>query len=378
MKELKPTVTDRRRQTRSSIYQFIFKSGDPVTKQQISVSLGLSLPTVYQNLSELEEAGLIQVGEIQESTGGRPPMGYIAVAGIKYAIGISIAATRIRIAATDLKKNELAYKGVEVESLEPERLMGQLERELDSFMRENALPEDKLLGIGITIPGVIDEATGTVFLSPTMKMKDFRLDQMKALKDCPITVSNDSTCAGDAEWMERDAEGKMKDFVYLMLEYGVGGAIYINGSSYYGENRRSAEFGHMCIVPEGRLCNCGKKGCVEAYCSALRFSRDLGISVEEFFEKLNDNEEYQTLWEDVLLHLAMTIHNLRMAFDCDIVLGGFVAEYLEPYLPRLRELTAAMNTFEQNGDYLKLGWFPRRAGMYGAAWRFTSQFISEI
>ena len=67
-----------------------------------------------------------------------------------------------------------------------------------------------------------------------------------------------------------------------------------------------------------------------------------------------------------------------MAFDCNVILGGFVSAYIEPYLPALREKAAALSPFETDGSYIRLGRFPTKAGMMGVAWHFTKQFIDEI
>ena len=70
---------------------------------------------------------------------------------------------------------------------------------------------------------------------------------------------------------------------YLSLENGVGGAVLVNGDLYAGDNRRSGEFGHMCVEPGGLPCKCGKRGCLEAYCSARRISDDINITLKDFF-----------------------------------------------------------------------------------------------
>ena len=67
-----------------------------------------------------------------------------------------------------------------------------------------------------------------------------------------------------------------------------------------------------------------------------------------------------------------------MAFDCDVVLGGFLSEYLEPYQWKLKKILSELNTFEQDINYIKIGKYPRRAGMLGVAWHFTNQFIMSI
>ncbi len=379
MEKLKPTVTERRRQTRGDIYRYIFHSPKPVSKQQIANVLNISLPTVYKNLSELENAGLVKVGEIKNSTGGRPPVAYIAEGSIKFALGVAISANHIRMLASDLKQNVLAYYKIRLETTITSDMIFHIDDKIEKFLLENNLSKNRLIGVGITIPGVFDLNTGELVLSPTMKLENFHIDEMRKKFPYPLYFENDSTSGGNAEWLSRTLEEQKEDFLYLFLEYGVGGAIFVNGKQYYGNNHRSAEFGHMCVEANGKVCNCGKRGCLEAYCSAFRFSRDLGITIEEFFEGLEyGNKEYQMIWEDALIHIAIAINNLRMAFDCDVVLGGFLSEYLEPYQWKLKNILTELNPFEKNVDYVKIGKYPRRAGMLGVAWHFTNKFINDI
>ena len=373
------TITERRRQTRNKMYRYIYDSRTPVSKQQLAKDMGYSLPTVQQNIAELLSAGLIRPGEIQKQTGGRPAVGYTVEEGIRYSIGISVSSTNLRILATNILQDELAYKKVRIPVFEEIQVGRQIADELEIFLEEQQIPSEKILGVGLTFPGVVDREKDTIVLSPTMRMKNISLSDVRELIPYPVFIENDSTSGGNAEWFGLSPEERTENFVYLFLENGIGGAVFINGHPYLGSEGRSGEFGHMCLQPEGRLCYCGEKGCLEAYCSAYRFTRDLGISAEEFFAGLEEgNAEYKALWEEILEYLAIAVNNLRMAFDCNVILGGFVSGYIEPYLPVLREKAAALSPFDTDGSYIRLGRYPIKAGMMGVAWHFTKQFIDEI
>jgi len=111
----------------------------------------------------------------------------------------------------------------------------------------------------------------------------------------------------------------------------------------------------------------------------MRFSTDLGKTIDEFFELVHKGDPASNaLWDDVLKHLAIGITNIRMIFDCDVVLGGFVSEYLEEYLPELKKYVADRNSFGDNADFVKLGRYPRKAGMMGIAWHFANDYVEKI
>ena len=369
----------RRRLTRNRIFRYIYDQPSAVSKAQIADSLGLSLPTIHQNINELLDLGLVRRGPLLASTGGRPPVAYEVPGDVRYCVGVSVTANHLRFLLTDLRQNEIAYREVPLATLKADDIGKEIRSNLDPFLTEYDVDRKKLLGVGITIPGIVDQETKTIRFSPTMMMKDMRLEKISSHIDFPVTFENDSVCAGFAEWFSKAPEQKSRNFAYLLLENGIGGSLFLNGRQYFGNDHRSGEFGHICVEPGGRVCNCGRKGCLEAYCSALRFTRDLGISIDEFFGEMEKgNQEYRELWDDVLHHLAIGIADLRMAFDCDITLGGFVADYMEPYLSKLKKLVLEQTPFDEEPDFISIGRFTSKASMMGVALHFTNEFLRGI
>ncbi len=369
----------RRAQTKNRVFQYIYYAKEPVTQQQLAYELGLSLPTVHQNIAELEEEGLLLKVTGIKSTGGRPPVGYTVSSGQFLTIGVKLSASQIRFLALDLKRNEVADQRIAQHEQDGESLIRTLTKGLADFIKDNRLDSRKILGVGITIPGAIDKNREKVLVSPSMHIRDFRLQSLQDAVPYPCYVENDAASAGYAELLFETADGRKGDFAYLLLEYGVGGALILDGRQYKGTNGRSGEFGHMCVHPGGLLCNCGRRGCLEAYCGALRYTRDIGRTSDEFFESLRrGNADSVSLWNDILQHLAVGIANLRMAFDCDIVLGGATSLQLEPYLTELRRLVAERDPFSDGADYVRLGREPEKAGMIGAAGYFITEFIKSV
>ena len=372
-------IMDRRRNTRKRIYQYIFHSQDPVSKQQISYDLRYSLPTIHQNISVLLEQGLIKADDEQMATGGRPAVGYYAEADVKLAIGVAVTANHIRLLATNIKQEQLYYKRVESKLSDTEELGPIIAAEVEKFIEENGLDRSKILGVGITVPGMIDYDKEIIVTSPTMQLKNMEISRISSCIDFPVYLDNDGTSSGFAEWIASSDSKEKARFVYVLWDNGIGGSIFLSGKPYLGENNRSGEFGHCCIVPEGRLCNCGKRGCLEAYCGASRISKDLGLTLESFFEELKrGNSEYEKLWDEILGYMAIGLYNIRVCTDCDIVLGGAVSEYMPPYLSALKEKMLSHSSFDSNADYLRLGKFPRKAGMMGVAWHFTNEFVNSL
>lgn len=377
MNILNEPITDRRRQTRSRVYHYLYNAAEPKSKQDIARDLDLSLPTVYQNVSELMQAGVIEYTGTSPSAGGRPAMNMHIVSDARCAIGLSIRGHRLCFAAADLSRREIAYKNVlHRYNMEDADYVSFVAAELEKFIDENAIQREKLLGVGITIAGIVLQDGKKVFYAPTMYVRNLSLEVLLKAIPYATRVENDASSGGFAEWYGSESRRSM---AFLSLADGVGGGVLVNGDIYVGDNFRSGEFGHMCIEPGGRQCACGKRGCLEAYCSEERISTDLGITLAEFFDELeNGNREYAALWEDYKRHLVIGIHNIRMALDCDVVIGGELTEYLSGYLPQLKNMLIEADPFDPECNYLQLSRYNKYSSMLGAALYFIRDFLRSI
>lgn len=380
MEKLTVPATERRRKTRNRIYRFIYSSAEPVTKPQIAEGVGISQPAVQPNLAELLEAGVVLEGELQKSTGGRPPIGYYVDAKSKYSIGAAVSANHIRIVILDLKGKEAASDIVWISELDLNRIAEMLQMRIYALTEKYGIPQERLLGLGVTFPGIISEDERYIVQSPTLNMQNVDLGGFKSRFELPVFIENDGSAAAQVEITAAENRTALRNFTYLFLENGVGGAVVVNGREMRGEHNRCGEFGHMILVPNGKPCSCGRNGCAEAYLSTKRISTDFAVSLEEFFSILERGRRpaFAEVWEDLLYYLALAIHNLHMAFDTEVVLGGMLTEFLPPYLGVLREKLKRLDQSEDCETYLHITKCPHYAGMIGAAGHFIRQYIHSL
>lgn len=362
---------------RSRIYRALYDSHGFCSKQTLAADCAVSMPTLYQNLNELMEEGLVRYSGEERSTGGRRAQGLEIVPDARLALGVSVTGHHLRLAAVDLNLNELAYRRADFDLAshlagEDQAMAGLIERFLDDYQIDQA----KLLGVGVTIPGLISPDESRIALAPTLGMKNAPLSPLTGGVPYPVHVENDGTASGHAESFARRQQ---ENLAYLSLEDGVGGAVLIGGLPYTGSGSKSGEFGHICVEPGGLPCSCGRRGCLEAYCSASRIEAAFGVSLEDFFRGVEEHRpEYETLLYDMLRHLAVGINNIHMVLDCTVVLGGFLSEYLQPYLPALRQYVTAGNPFMENADFVQMSRLPRHITTLGAALYFVRQFVASI
>ena len=364
---------------RQRIYQNLYDKKSFCSRQTLAAECGVSLPTLYQNLNELMHDGLVRYSGEEQSTGGRRAQGLEIVPDARIAAGISVTEDTLRLVASDLLLNELAYRSVPFDLyafLDEKKKTTSLAEILSDFLDDFSLPREKLLGVGITIPGVLSPDHLRISIAPTLNLRDVPLSLLTDGIPYPVYADNDGSASGYAEGFIRGGAGNM---AYISLEVGIGGAVMIGGVPYAGDNSRSGEFGHICVEPGGLKCSCGKLGCLEAYCSAKRIEDEFGVSLEEFFEGVEaHNPEYENLLYNMLRHLAKAICSIRMTLDCDIVLSGFFSEYLQPYLPVLREYVIAENPFSEPADFVQLSRLRKHITPLGAALYHIRSFIADV
>lgn len=362
---------------RSRVYRALYDAERFCSRQTLARSCGVSMPTLYQNLKDLMDEGLVRFTGENQFTGGRRAQGLDIVPDARFSVGISVNERTLRLVAADLRLQELAYHAV------PFDVQGCLEKStpnvaayLEEFLDRFLLDRTRLLGVCVTVPGLVSEDQSTLYFAPTLGVRNVPMRDLLGEIPYPLTVDNDGSASGHAECFLRGSSDTM---AYLSLENGVGGAVLIGGNPYTGEHRRSGEFGHICVEPGGLRCTCGKLGCLEPYCSPQRIESSLGISTETFFRGVEEHiPEYESLLYDMLRHLAVAINSIRLVLDCDVILGGFLSEYLVPYLPVLRRYVLAGNPFEENADFVQFSSLRRHITPLGAALCYVRDFVDGI
>ena len=365
-----------RRQNRNRVFRYIYSSGRPVTKQDIAQALTLSLPTVGQNLKELQEAELLEFQGTFDSTGGRKPRAIGVASNARFSIGVYLGHQRIHLACINIRAELICSQRIAHPLTNDEEYADFLAQAIDSFIASNGIDTDRLLGVGIAVCGVPEEESGIATLSPVQPVTELDLKRIAGKIPYPVHFENDANAGGLATWWSNPEKRNM---VFLFLHRGIGGAMRIGGEPYLGTTGHGGEFGHMCIVPHGKDCGCGQKGCFEAYCSVNRLSEDLGISIDQFFDELQkNNEQYQAIWDQYMNYLAIAINNIHMVLDCQIILGGVLSGYIGPYLYELRDRISKIATFETDGSFCTISSYGYWSTCIGAALNFVSDFMQEI
>ena len=138
---------------------------------------------------------------------------------------------------------------------------------VEEMIAESGIDRKKLNAIASCAPGVIDQDTGVVLFTPNLPWRNYDLaGAMRKKFGVPFHVGNDVNLGVLGEYKFGAARG-YKHVVGFFVGTGMGGGLILNGSLYTGHQFKAAEYGHMILDPEGPLCNCGQRGCLEAFSS---------------------------------------------------------------------------------------------------------------
>ena len=359
-----------RQTNRRQVYQYIYQSAGNITVTEASEALSLDLDTVSGSVDDLVREGLVSCSAGED--GG--PRAYALEPKGRVAVGVCILDDRAQLLAIDMRAGGLGFRELPTPFVHTPAYYRALAQSLEEFIDGCGLDRDRLLGVGIAMPAIMDLAGGRILTSPTLELEDVPLEEIYChFSHYPVFIENTPNASGYAE---RWANKEKTNVVYFSLDRGVGGAILQGEGQYLGDHGRGGEFGHMRLVPNGKPCKCGRRGCVESYCSASRLSDDLGLTLDEFFARLRAGDEQAAeVWEEYRSHLTDAIVNLRICFDCDIILGGALSPYLEEVLPEICWEVGEKTLFEGDGFFISLDHFGARSACTGTALRFIDDFL---
>lgn len=372
----KLTNTDVKKLNKNRIFRLIYNS-DKISRQEIADQLGLSLPTVNQNLKMLMEDGLIEYVGNFTSTGGRRAQAITINNDARKAISVNIKADYINVDVVGLKGQIIYSMAVKAHFSKSSAYIEKLTDVVRHAVDYVGADADDILGVGITVPGILDDEKQILISAPPLKAKNYDFTKLISAIDYPVVVMNDARAEAYADhWFNGKSEDEK---IYIMLGEGVGGA-YINASAIRnGVHNRGGEFGHMVIHPGGKQCLCGKKGCFEAYVSEKVLSSELDMTLDNFFElAAQGNKNNSNVLDEYMDNLALGINNIYTMMDCDIVLGGTVAPYLKQYDNSIKERLVNDYSFDTDADYLRISDGGGRKSGLGAALSFVARFIDGV
>ncbi|OWV70590.1 ROK family transcriptional regulator [Rhizobium sp. R634] len=331
----------------------LIRTHGSLSRAAIARMTALTPQTVSNIVEELERSHLLVAAEAQKLARGQSIIPYTINPRGAYSIGLELGRQRAIGVLTDLSGAVCARIERDVEHPDPQRAMPVLQAIVEELHQAFAFDRSRLLGVGMALPGRYGDG-GTTSLSPHSLpgWQGFPVGrELEERVKVPVLVENDATAAAIGERLHGVARG-LASFVYLFLAGGggIGAGMFLDGHLYKGSRNNAGEMGHIIVEPHGKLCSCGKRGCLDRYVSPSVAYEFMGIpnaqelSPDELDALIARSGEGLDAWLDQAVQpLRQTVDFLELAFDPQtVVLGGSIstslmrrlAERLEPlHLP---------------------------------------------
>jgi len=325
------------------------RTSEPISRAQIAKDTSLTPPTVSSIVKELMEQELVRESILGHSSGGRKPTMLHINTDTHYVIGIDAGPETVEGVLTDLTGKILhRTSSLLKKPLTNERFIAILKETIYTIFDLSKIDQDKIIGIGIAMHGVVDIHTGTSLVAPILNLSNIPIKaELEEEFNLTIKVENDARAMALGEsWFGGHSD--VDSMVAVNIGRGVGAGIVIDGKLYHGAHGIAGEIGHMTIDINGESCSCGNRGCLQTFVSgsaiadrATKHIQEDGsdITGKEVFELAERGHQtsIELLHETGIIIGVGLINLIHLVNPSKIVLGGGVMKSEKFILPAILE-----------------------------------------
>lgn len=346
-------------------------------KLEISQYLNISIPTVTKIVDKfLKDKLILEIGTEQGKL-GRKATRYRFNPDAYFSIGIKIEKDYLAMVLTNLDGTILKRVTVHEEFVNEENFVFLIINELKKFLWEFD-KKSSLKGIGIVLPGIVDSANDKIKIGGNFTLSPESLKEIEEEFDLPIYLENEANAGAIGEYLMNSHElSDVKNMIFLSIDTEIGSGIIIDKVLYRGGNgNKAGEIGHITVIPNGRECTCGFRGCLDQYCSNLALVREFKEKFKYNFEEYDeifqsdyiDTPEGKDIIKEYVKNLATGILPALLLLNPEkIVIGGKICNYKEYFEEPLKEILFKNNSFYDNSDILEFSTLADTASLLGAA-----------
>ncbi|MEV7956656.1 ROK family transcriptional regulator [Streptomyces sp. NPDC088141] len=316
-----------------------------LTQAEIARSTGLSAATVSNIVRELKDGGTVEV--TPTSAGGRRARSVSLSGDAGIVVGVDFGHTHLRVAVGNLAHQVLAEESepLDVDASSAEGF-GRAERLVKRLIETTGISPEKVIGVGLGVPGPIDVESGT--LGSTSILPGWTginpSEELAGRLGVPVYVDNDANLGALGELVWGSGRG-VRDLAYIKVASGVGAGLVIDGHIYRGPGGTAGEIGHITLDESGPVCRCGNRGCLETFTAAryvlplLQPSHGPDLTMERVVQLAREGDPgCRRVIADVGRHIGSGVANLcNLLNPSRVVLGGSLAEAGELVLAPIRD-----------------------------------------
>ena len=338
----------------------LIRTNKQISKADLAQLTGLSPTACGIIVTNLLEKGYISEAGVGVSTGGRRPILYELIPKSYFSIGVDIDVDFIRFVLIDItgqieyrdkipsKSNYSVLKSIEI-----------IEEKIHQIIKQFDIKEDRLLGIGVSVPGMVDNITHEIVFAPNLEWESVDLQSMMTdIGNFPIYVDNEAICSAICEnWI--GCCMNQKDFVCINMKSGIGSSIFAGGNLYRGCCGSAGEIGHIMVDASGPKCGCGNYGCLETLASSRAMVEKAQRQIKQgliadiadvdsiTFDDIisltkTGNEATRAILVEASGYLGLSVANLINTINpSKIVLGKELDNFPEDILEHLKNIALA-------------------------------------
>ncbi len=316
-----------------------------LTQAEIARTTGLSAATVSNIVRELKESGTVEV--TPTSAGGRRARSVSLSGNAGIVVGVDFGHTHLRVAVGNLAHQVLAEESEPMDvDASASQGFDRAEQLVTRLIEATGSSRDKVIGVGLGVPGPIDVESGT--LGSTSILPGWSginpSEELARRLGVPVYVDNDANLGALGELVWGSGRG-VRDLAYIKVAGGVGAGLVIDGQIYRGPGGTAGEIGHITLDESGPVCRCGNRGCLETFTAAryvlplLQSSHEADLTMERVVQLAREGDPgCRRVIGDVGRHIGSGVANLcNLLNPSRVVLGGHLAEAGELVLGPIRD-----------------------------------------
>ena len=368
----------------SGIFRLIHRYG-PISRKELAENTGYSAATISNHVKRLLDNSFVIETDKGSSTGGRKPVYLTVNPSRSYIISVGIEVNHIRVMVFDLNlkvKNSLLLP---LKKEKAEGIILGLIDDIKNFCIDSKLDIDKVIGMGIVLPGLVNDKKGVLYFAPNLEWYNVEVKKyFEKVFKFPVLIENEAKAAvlGEREFVYPEAD----NIVFVSINEGIGCGIIFDGNLYRGASRNAGEFGHIIIDSDGPQCHCGNQGCWETLASlnfiVSKYKQKTGLDIipDQLQEKvLSGERELISIIKETASNIAVGLVNIVNSLSPEmLVIGGDIIGFKEYIAEEIDKVLAerALSVSYQHTDivYSKLG---NKASLYGVARMVFDNNIEE-
>jgi len=330
----------------------LVREHQPISRADLARRMHVGRGMVTSLVSELLDEGSIYEGSTVDAPRGRKPMMLYVRTHDRLVVAVDVRFSRTFLQLADFSGAAIAADAFDT-VVDPKALTASLAKRIARLLKAHRAA-GKCNGIGLVVPGMVEQDTGRVLNAPQLGWRDVDIrDDLAQATGLAVQIENAPiACALAQMWLGQRGVDAPRDFAYVTVSDGVGAGIVMNGEVVRGHNNTAGEFGHVAVDPRGPKCLCGARGCLEAYTSNLatlsrylghpfsptetrQMLQESGVTIDDVISRaLSGERRARNALEETARHLggglSVIINTLNPA---QIFVGGEITEAWEQLAP---------------------------------------------